>query len=58
MFGLWYLQYGFLMKQTLAKHDLKGLDQAWAGSLFQWFTAFVVLLTARFAVATNDGKAV
>jgi len=45
IWGLWYLQFGFIIKESLSGSDA---DRGWAGSLFCWFSAWAALIACRF----------
>jgi succinate dehydrogenase hydrophobic anchor subunit len=53
LFGLWFLSQGFLLRDALYNDNQSSgqVHKAWAGSLFCWFSAWVALIAARFAMA-------
>ena len=70
-YGVWYLADGFnIVKHMQYLQPTSGsgsggdrfpvtasdIQKAWAGSLFCWFSAWVILLTARFAVVDKENE--
>jgi len=56
IWGLWYLQGGFLLKGQAATEGYIAdqVQKAWAGSLFCWFSAWLTLIVARFAAVHHS----